>query len=88
MVEVLREGTGFKTECEKCGSILKFLYKDMNDLEESDRHYNYYYKYDRKVKYISCPICNNKVFTMIGDEWAKNTGRLYKDEENGPTPSV
>ena len=41
-----------------------------------------------KPNFNYCPICNNKVFTMIGDEWAKNTGRLYKDEENGPTPSL
>lgn len=82
MVEVLREGTGFKTECEKCGSILKFSYKDMKDLEESDRHYNYYRQYGVDIKYIPCPICKNKVFTMMSGEWAKNTGRLYRDVED------
>lgn len=86
MIEVLRESTGFKTECEKCGSILKFSYGDMKYLEESDIHYGFYHRYSKEVRYISCPICNNKVFTMIGDEWAKNTGRLYRDEEDGIKP--
>ena len=79
MVEIMHKGFAIKTECEGCGAELNFDWKDMKYLTDKDSEYQRT-PHAKKIRYIVCPVCNEKVFVRHDDSgWMRGTVRIYED---------
>lgn len=79
MIEIMHKGHAIKTECEFCGAELKFDWKDMEYLTDKDSEYQFTPQ-ARKIRYIKCPVCHEKVFVRHDDSgWMRGTVRIYED---------
>ena len=56
MIQVLREGTRNRIECDYCGALLAY---DKEDIQKEEIHWGpSYYKITR---FLFCPQCKNKI---------------------------
>lgn len=79
MVEIMHKGHAIKTECEFCGAELKFDWKDMKYLSDIDSECQWTPQ-AKKIRYITCPVCNEKVFVRHDDSgWMRGTVRVYEE---------
>lgn len=80
MVEIIHKGLGIKTECNHCGSVLKFQWNDMKYLNIKDAEYELSPIHAVKTQYIECPVCHRKIFVRDADSgWINGTERIYED---------
>ena len=80
MVEITHRGFAIKTECNYCGTELKFDWKDMKYLTDKDMEYKWSPAYSQKTRYIECPVCHEKIFVRNDDSgWMNGTVRVYED---------
>ena len=78
MVEIIHDGFAIKTECEGCGAELKFNWKDMKHMTDKDSECQLTPQV-RKIRYIECPICHEKVYVRHDDSgWMHGTVRIYE----------
>lgn len=79
MIEVLKKGTGFKTECRHCGSILKF---DLDDMEAISRESDKFPPGPwSRVNYIVCPVCGSELFVKLDNRWVDNIKSVHEGDE-------
>ena len=79
MVEIVHDGFAIKTECRSCGAELKFKWSDMKYLTDKDSEYQLDPQ-ARKIRYIKCPVCNEKIFVRNDESgWMNGTLRIYED---------
>lgn len=82
MIEILKTSPGIKTECYLCGTVLKFQLWDMKKLEPEDYEYSEFPEQAPFLKYINCPLCENKCFVRDDRKgWINGTARIYEDKE-------
>ena len=83
MIKVIHKGFAIKTECEFCGAELKFEWKDMKYLTDKDTECQWTPQ-AQKIRYITCPVCNEKVFVRHDDSgWMRGTVRVYEETNKG-----
>lgn len=81
MIEVLKKGAGFKTECRHCGSILKF---DLDDMEAISRGSDKFPPGPwSHVNYIVCPVCGSELFVKLDNRWADNIKSIHEGDTDG-----
>lgn len=56
MVEIIKEGTKNRVECENCGALLSY---SVDDIKENEQYIGQRTSYIQK--YINCLQCNNKI---------------------------
>lgn len=81
MVEIIKKGLGIKTECNNCGSVLKFQWNDMKYLTNKDIEYHRSPIQAQKTQYIECPVCHARKF--VRDDirgWINGTERIYEEK--------
>lgn len=80
MVEIIHNGFAIKTECNWCGAELKFDWKDMKYLKDTDEEYQLNPMKALKTRYIECPVCHIKKFVRDDNlGWINGTVRIYDD---------
>ena len=78
MVEIIDKGL-IKTKCKSCRVSLMFQWYDMKYLNDKDSEYQLTPQ-ARKIRYIKCPVCHEKVFVRNDDSgWMRSTVRIYDD---------
>lgn len=78
MVEIIDKGL-IKTKCKSCRVALMFQWSDMKYLTDKDSEYQLAPQ-ARKIRYIKCPVCNEKIFVRNDDSgWMNGTVRVYED---------
>ena len=79
MAKIMHRGFAIKTECEYCGAELQFEWKEMKYLTDKDAECQWTPQF-RKIRYIECPSCREKVFVRHDDSgWMRGTVRIYED---------
>lgn len=80
MIEIINKGLGIKTQCNNCGSVLKFNWNDMKCLTIKDIEYHHDPIEASKTQYIECPVCHAKKFVRNDDRgWINGTKIIYEE---------
>jgi ribosomal protein S27E len=56
MIEIIKQGTKNRVECNNCGALLSYM---LEDIKEEEKYVTQRDSYAQK--YLKCPQCNNKI---------------------------
>ena len=56
MIEIIKEGTKNRVECNNCGALLSYT---VSDIKEEEKYVTQVVSHNQK--YIMCPQCNEKI---------------------------